>query len=409
MENQIEMYMGKVAGIGKISLCAFESHTHMFELALKNSPTVKLYSKEMVEEGSGVKYAIDPSFHSGHLSADEWNTNTYVLSQKSMFQRCTDEKERKIAGPGWFPLLFTIADEYLSTVDKTEFVQGWLKSQQAYGYGAVRDCAVPNSIVETLVAHNFEGLEGFAVTTQYDNVEILANRPAGKKVYLKLFADGSFGGGTVNQSYETEANLNQGIRLLKEGRLDGVLCHGIGDEGIIRGLGWFSYISSKSEMKDIEYSIQHSEIVTPKVAARLREFSSELNGLRVSVQSNFWPFDLLHYKGHELMQDMSQVLPLRTIINAVGKDKVDLGTDGMPPSMVYLAASCLFHPCEQGRIGLEEFFEIMTQRKIAGKQAVFDTDAFAEAMNDLDKRREFLSKPYEEILNKVHNEVLKTD
>jgi hypothetical protein len=169
-------------------------------------------------------------------------------------------------------------------------------------------------------------------------------------------------------------------------------------------------------MDDINvYGLQHVEVVTSRAAGEISKASKEIPGFRLCPQPNFWPFNVSMYSGKfpDKLGDYRQVVPLKTMIGIVGKENIDLGTDGMPSSLAYLAASSLFHPAPEGRLDdLDEFFSLVENGDATSRSdrtVRFDTNAFSALMNDMTRRKRYLSNPSGSLAAEIHSEVVLTD
>lgn len=396
----------KLKGVGRVTLNTFGSHEHILTSLLPMCPGILLRAKGPLDADSPARIGIASSFHKAYFAPNEWASNPLVRKMKRLFPEGVDEGGRALAGPAWFQMMFCDwGDEFPNNVDPRAFTDGWLDAQNREGYSVVRDAAAQSQMVEAMLRSDAR-LEGFAVTTLYDNTELLRNRNTRQKVYLKLFGDGVFEDNTLSLAYENETTLALGLKLYQDAKLDGVLVHTVSPGGVANATKWFERIARATGRRDALFSLQHCEVVLPETLGLILEAKEVYPNFRVSMQPNFFPFNPADCPKDSLFANPGRVESLGVMVATIGADRVDLGTDGMPSSLAFLAAAALLHPTEEGRIDFDTLLGLLTQHRLGGRRIMFDTDTFADALNDMDFRREFLHNPYGEIVKDLHSKVI---
>jgi predicted amidohydrolase YtcJ len=402
-------YTEKISGNGIVELKTYGAHEHFIDRYAHRIPGV----------------LTDISLHSAVLSPEVWQENSAIIGEaKELFSAHAERSKfynphtRRIAGPIWQSLMVRMLEKMYGS-SRDVMINAWLDGLYKNGWSTVRDPWMPHPVVKH-VSEDYDSykdrLSGVAVTpVDEKNLEeivdpLLELRENGAETSVKLFADGSLGAGSVNIPYESTRTLNNARMLIEKADLRGVLIHTIGDDALISGLIWWHNLKEETVRPDLELGLQHIEIVTQKAFKALYKLRTEPN-VRFCMQPNFWPYDFMAYAGDLPSKRHSEFLPLGLMYKTFG-DRLDLGTDGSPSSIVYLAAASLLHPHKNGRLqDLDEFFKIVGKGK--GKPIRFDTDSFARLMNDPELRKRFLYSVHSgqegrKTLKMVHDSVLST-
>ncbi|MDP7032718.1 MAG: amidohydrolase [Gemmatimonadota bacterium] len=177
---------------------------------------------------------------------------------------------------------------------------------------------------------------------------------------IKLFADGSIGGGTAaleadyaNAKGErgvllfTDAELAEAVRAGHDaGRR--VAVHAIGDRAIRQVLDAFAALNPE-ESRALGHRIEHFEMPSTEDMKRLREL-----GVRPCMQPNFvgaWGMPGGLYERALGSARWRRMNPLRSVADSGAG--LFFGSDGMPTSPLFGIASAVGHPVESERLSPE--------------------------------------------------------
>lgn len=169
---------------------------------------------------------------------------------------------------------------------------------------------------------------------------------------LKLLADGSFGcqtallsdpykgaigkhkhGVIFTRMKEAERAMRAALRV----GVDKVATHAIGDDGIRRAIEMAQKWQKLGEQRGLqpEFRFEHFELPTGDSVKRAGQL-----GAWASMQSNFGVEDFVY--GDRLGERTKMLCPHADMVNE-GVPMM-LGSDGMPPSMLYVMWSAMHHP-----------------------------------------------------------------